>query len=84
MSSALVWFPFNTSSASGEQSGSFAGGIFMWNATQTNNGLWTIFGDKGVNSAVVRWGNSATPGSSANYIQANTEIRFSITYHTDS
>ncbi len=76
--------PFNTTSSQGEQSGSGAPALFVWDSTQTNNGLWVGFFDKGTSYFRIRWGNSSTPGQSASYIQAGTEIRFSVSYITDS
>ena len=76
--------PFQTTSSQGEQSGSGAPALFVWNSTQTNNGLWCGFFDKGISAFYIRWGNSSTPGQSASYIQAGTEIRFSVSYITDS
>ena len=76
--------PFNTTSSQGEQSGSGAPSVFVWSGTQTNNGLWAGFFDKGTSAFYIRWGNSATPSQSASYIQAGTEIRFSVSYITDS
>ena len=76
--------PFNTTSSQGEQSGSGAPALFVWNSTQTNNGLWCGFFDKGTSAFYIRWGNSSTPGQSASYIQSGTEIRFSVSYITDA
>jgi len=76
--------PFTTTSSQGEQSGSGAPALFVWNSTQTNNGLWCGFFDKSISAFYIRWGNSSTPGHSASYIQASTEIRFSVSYITDS
>ena len=76
--------PFTTTSSQGEASGSGAPALFVWNSTQTNNGLWAGFFDKSISAFYIRWGNSSTPGHSASYIQASTEIRFSVSYITDS
>jgi hypothetical protein len=76
--------PFQTTSSQGEQSGSGAPALFVWNSTQTNNGLWCGFFDKSISAFYIRWGNASTPGQSASYIQAGTEIRFSVSYITDA
>lgn len=76
--------PFSTTSSQGESSGSGAPALFVWNSTQTNNGLWAGFFDKNISAFYIRWGNSSTPGHAASYIQAGTEIRFSVSYITDA
>ena len=73
--------PFSILSGT-EQSTSLSCAVFVWNAAVTNNGLWTVYSDGGQASIYIRYGNSATPVASANYVQANTEVRFTVTYVT--
>ncbi len=61
--------------------------LFIWNSTSSapETGLWVGWVTNGASQIQIRYGNSNTPSANvANYIQANTEFRISVSYETDA
>jgi len=74
--------PFASSAAGGSQNSSSAGGLFVWNPTSGDSGLWVTWLDSGGSNVYFRYasGNQASPA--ANLVQAATEFRIGLTYMT--
>ena len=75
--------PFASASAGGSQNSSSAGGLFVWNPTSGDAGLWVAWLDSGGSNVYCRYasGNQASPA--ANLVQTATEFRIGLSYMTD-
>jgi hypothetical protein len=75
--------PFVSSAAGGSQNSSSAGGLFVWNPTSGDAGLWVAWIDSNGSSVYLRYASGNQAAQAANLVQAATEFRIGLSYMTD-